>query len=170
MESEIVDIIHAQLEQKDLHGRIIPSWFDTALVQNRGMFGPHRFLDVTNWHLGCRVAQVCMVFQIPEWYFKEVFPSTNATPPTHLAYVEWFTPLPAAPEPKHLMYKVSRMMSQGKRCADIIPVDSILRSVHLIPKFGPVTPQEWNTFTVLDQCHTFYVNPFTDVRSYLTFV
>jgi len=169
-ESEIVDVIHAQPEQKDLHGQIIPSWFDTALVQNRGMFGPYRFLDITNWHLGCWVVQVCMVFQIPEQYFKEVFPSTNATSLTHLAYVEWFTPLLAVPEPKHLMYKVSRMMSQGKRCADIIPVDSILRSVHLIPKFGPVTPQEWNTFTVLNQCHTFYVNPFTDVRSYLTFV
>lgn len=74
------------------------------------------------------------------------------------------------PEPKHLMYKVSRMMSQGCRCADIIPVESILRSVHLIPRFGPVMPKEWNTFTVLDQCHTFYVNPFTDVRSYLTFI
>jgi len=94
----------------------------------------------------------------------------DAMPPTHLAYVEWFTPLPARPEPKHLMYKVSKMMSQGCRCADIIPVKSILRSVHLIPRFGPVMPQEWSTFTVLDKCHTFYVNPFTDIRSYLTFV
>ena len=29
---------------------------------------------------------------------------------------------------------------------------------------------EWNSFTVLDQCQVFYVNPFTDVRSYIGFV
>ena len=178
MGSEIVDSIYARPEQKDSRGRIIPSRFDTVLVQGRGQDGQgirgtfdlHEHLDLINWCVGHRIAQVRIVFQIPQRYIKEVFPSTDAMPPTHLAYVEWFTPLPAMPEPKHLMYKVSRMMSQGCRCASIIPVKSILRSVHLIPRFGPVTPQEWKTFTILDQCHTFYVNPFTDVRSYLTFV
>src|SRR5260221_8914156 len=42
-------------------------------------------------------------------------------------------------------------------------------ATHIDRGVGPVTPQEWKTFTVLDQCHTFYVNPFTDVRSYMTF-
>ena len=178
MESEIVDSIYARPEQRDTRGRIIPPRFDTVLVQGRGQDGQgirgtfdlHEHLDLINWCVGHQIAQVRIVFQIPQRYIEEVFPSTDAMPPTHLAYVEWFTPLPAMPEPKHLMYKVSRMMSQGCRNASIIPVKPILRSVHLIPRFGPVTPPEWKTFTVLDQCHTFYVNPFTDVRSYMTFV
>ena len=60
-------------------------------------------------------------------------------------------------------------MQGGHRRATIIPLDVILCSVHLIPRFGPVTHPEWNSFTVLDQCNTFFVNPFTDLRNYLTF-
>jgi hypothetical protein len=49
-------------------------------------------------------------------------------------------------------------------------VDSILGSVHLIPCFGCVVPPEWNSFTVLEKCDTFYVNVFNDVDTYLKFV
>jgi hypothetical protein len=87
----------------------------------------------------------------------------------YLAYIEWFSPIPAVPDPKHLMYKVSRSIQGGRRSASIIPVDSITCSVHLLPRFGPVTPREWNTFTVLDKCQTFYINAFTNVQSYMTF-
>lgn len=172
---EIVDAVYARPKKIGPSGRITPARFDTVLVQGkdgqgiRGMFGLCRLLDLIDWYVGHRIAQVRIVFQIPQRYIKEVFPSTDA-PPTHLAYVEWFTPLRAMPEPKHLMYKVSKMISQERRCTGIIPVTSILRSVHLIPCFGPATQQEWSTFNVLEQCHTFYVNPFTDIRSYLTFV
>jgi hypothetical protein len=61
-------------------------------------------------------------------------------------------------------------MQNGRQCAGIIQVDSILCSIHLIPQFGPVTPQDWTSFMVLDQCHTFYLNPFTDLYSYLMIV
>jgi hypothetical protein len=61
-------------------------------------------------------------------------------------------------------------MKNGERRMGIIRVDWILRSIHLLPSFGPVVPREWNSFTVLDQCQVFYVNPFTDVRSYIGFV
>ena len=70
---------------------------------------------------------------------------------------------------KHQLYRVSRQMCNGRRSASIIPVDMILHSVHLIPRFEPVMPKEWNSFTVLDQCQTFYVNPFCNIHSYLAF-
>jgi len=60
-------------------------------------------------------------------------------------------------------------MQGGHHHATIIPVDTILRSVHLIPRFGPVMPPEWSSFTVLEQCNTFFVNLFTDLHNYLTF-
>ena len=118
---------------------------------------------------GYQIAQVRVVFQLPNRIIPEVFSSLVATPSKHLAYAEWFSPLPAIPDPKHGMYKVSRLTENGRRSASVITVESIVCSIHLIPRFGPVMPREWNSFTVLEHCNTFYLNPFTDVHSYLTF-
>jgi len=92
----------------------------------------------------------------------------------HLAYVEWFSPLPASPDINNLMYKVTKLVHKNRdsrRNVAIIPVESILCSVHLIPQFGPITPQDsdWDTFSVLEGCNTFFVNPFSDRYNYLTF-
>ncbi|KAN0118039.1 hypothetical protein V8E52_005626, partial [Russula decolorans] len=57
----------------------------------------------------------------------------------------------------------------GRRCAAIIPVESIICSVHLFPRFGPQCPRDWDSFSVLEQCNTFYVNPFSDRYNYLIF-
>src|SRR5258708_24410853 len=73
------------------------------------------------------------------------------------------------PNPRHQMYKVSRSFLNGQRNAGIISVDSIICSVHLFPRFGSAFPREWNSFTVLDKCNSFYINPFTDMYSYLMF-
>ena len=48
-------------------------------------------------------------------------------------------------------------------------VASLLRSVHLLPSFGQRMPREWNSFSVLELCNTFYVNPFSDRDSYMIF-
>jgi len=117
---------------------------------------------------GYRIAQVRVVFELPDRVISEVF-SNDITPPKHMAYVEWFGPLSARPDTKHGMYRVSRLIENGHRAASVIALKSIVRSVHLIPQFGPVKPQEWNSFTVLDVCNKFYVNPFADVDSFLTF-
>ncbi|KAJ7720056.1 hypothetical protein B0H14DRAFT_2298290, partial [Mycena olivaceomarginata] len=52
------------------------------------------------------------------------------------------------PEPDHLMYKVNRSLKDGDRLSSIIPVANIRRSVHLLPKFGPVAPAEWKSTNV----------------------
>ena len=123
---------------------------------------------VTNYYTGIRIAQVCVVFQIPRRAIPIVAPSLGTSP--HLAYVEWFSPLASAPDLKHHMYKVTRSMKNGRRVAGVIHVDSILGSVHLFPRFGATIPQEWNNLTVLEQCNVFYVNPFADIDSFMRFV
>ena len=123
----------------------------------------------SNLFSGYHIAQVRVVFELPNRVIPEVF-SLLDTPPKHLAYVEWFTPIPATPDPKHGMYRMSKLTENGHRSASVIQVDSIVCSVHLIPQFGPVIPWKWNSFTVLELCNTFYVNLFADVQSYLRFV
>ncbi|KAF8256630.1 hypothetical protein EI94DRAFT_1764485 [Lactarius quietus] len=117
-----------------------------------------------------RIAQVRVVFEIPNKSIHEVFPSSDIAlmPPEHLAYVEWFLPIPINLGPHHLLYKVHRLVHHGRWRASIIPVKSILRSVHLFPTFGKQS-QRWRSFTVLNLCNTFYINPFSDRDSYMIF-
>ncbi len=55
----------------------------------------------------------CTFPSIPSNKIDNVFPSLDVRPAKYLAYVEWFSPTPAAPDPKHLMYKVLRSIQGG---------------------------------------------------------
>ena len=128
----------------------------------------------SSWHPpGHRIAQVQVVFQIPTAAVSK-FPSISSHAeqiPTYLAYIEWFNPIPAMPNRSHGMYQVSRSFNRGHRWASIIPVDTIFSSIHLFLRIIPdSSPCEgWNLFTVLDNCHSFYVNPFSDRDTFLLF-
>ena len=170
-DSEIIDTVQVRPDQRDARGRLIPSRFDTVIIhgetqvgahRNKGKFKSYHRCGLSNYHLGgLRIAQVHVVFQLPNKIVPQVFPSQDATPPTHLAYVKWFSPIPTTPDSNSLLYKVSRLVQNGRRVASVISVDSILSSVHLLPRFGEDTPA-WNTFSVLELCHSFYINPFSD--------
>jgi hypothetical protein len=60
-------------------------------------------------------------------------------------------------------------MEEGHWSASMIPVDSILSSIHLFPRFGQSGMPNMNSFTVMDNCQSFYVNLFSDRDSYLKF-
>jgi hypothetical protein len=48
----------------------------------------------------------------------------------HLAYIEWYSPLPNNPERNHLLYKVSPQKEPDGSCiCSIIPLANIRRSV-----------------------------------------
>jgi hypothetical protein len=143
--------------------RVKMDWFPELMVRLSSInisFQPH-------YYTGHRIVQVRVVFEIPDRVIKEVFVAPNTPPPGYLAYVEWFSPIPATRGSNHHLYKVTRLTQNGRRRASIIPVTSIIRSVHLLPIFGLHTPREWNTFTVLELCNSFYINPFSDRENYL---
>ena len=121
-----------------------------------------------NCLLGHWMAQVRAVFQISSMVTQQIFHASDA-PPTHLAYVQWFSPLSMVPDVNSGMYKITKSFKGGYWCADIVPISSFLCSVHLLPQFGPVMPQHWDTFSVLDHCHTFFVNLFSNGYNYLLF-
>ncbi|KAJ7722680.1 hypothetical protein B0H16DRAFT_1666226 [Mycena metata] len=158
-EDSVVDSIHVQPRKLLRNGKELDGRFDTALV-NDGTG------QLTGVH-GYRVAQVRVVFSLKAHHLKGLLPP-GVVPPEHLAYVEWFSPFTPRPEPHHLMYKLKRSMKDGKRIATIVPLANLRRSVHLLPKFGPVAPPHWTSSNVLDECSTFFVNCFSDRHIYAT--
>lgn len=91
----------------------------------------------------------------------------------YLAYVEWFSPLSASPDVNNRMYKVTKLVHKNhdsRRSVAIVPVESILCSIHLFPHFRSVPSHRWKTFSVLEECDTFYVNPFSDRYNYSMFM
>ncbi|KAF8261178.1 hypothetical protein EI94DRAFT_1773493 [Lactarius quietus] len=164
---EIVDTIHIRPEHIDLDGCIVPPRFDTVLVRGtQDVICGNHGLTFFHHYSGHQIAQICAVFQIPKHLIDDIFPGTK--PPIHLAYAEWFTPFLATRDPNHQLHRVSRSMHNGKQRAMVIPVESILRSVHLLPWFGS-TPPRWTSFFILENCNTFYVNLFSDRHNYLIF-
>ena len=91
-------------------------------------------------------------------------------PPKYLVYIDWFTDFAALPHPFTGLYIVRHSLLENQRRASVISLDHIHRSVHLIPKFGPRAPQQWDTDNVLEQCDTFYVNSFSDRHVYHTII
>ncbi|KAJ7904837.1 hypothetical protein B0H13DRAFT_1560782, partial [Mycena leptocephala] len=140
----IVDSIHVQLQKVLKNGDKTPARLDTALVNTghggkTGVSGAFSVFSniffLTSSSTGYRIAQIGVVFTIPDRLAERIFPP-NIVPPKYLAYVEWFSAFKPQPE-QHLMYNVTRCVRNGDRFASIIPVTNIRPSIHLFPKFGP---------------------------------
>ncbi|KAJ3859414.1 hypothetical protein EV359DRAFT_75619 [Lentinula novae-zelandiae] len=83
----------------------------------------------------------------------------SITPPSHLAYVEWFTKFPQKPEPHMGLY-------HGSHATSVIPLEAIQRSVHLYPKWGGSVPSSWTHESVLDESPSFLLSSFKDTHMY----
>lgn len=86
--------------------------------------------------------------------------------PCRLAYVEWFTPF-RAPDPDTKLYSVSRSTRNHVRAADIMPIDNIVSSCHLAPKYGTqYHPAKWTSTNVLAECKVFILNKYIRVATF----
>ena len=172
--TQTLDAVHVKPSYKNKRGQIVPGRFDTVLIKVKndadGVNGIHypRCL-IINAHIlpGLRVAQVRAVFSIPKLATASRL-HRGTSVPTHLAYIELFSPFPPQPDRHHGMYRIKRCFDHGQRSVAIVPVTEIERSAHLFPIFGPVAPREWSASTVLEQCLTFYVNLWSDRHAYIT--
>ncbi|KAI9059490.1 hypothetical protein FKP32DRAFT_1614234 [Trametes sanguinea] len=158
--NQTIDSVHVRPAVVDASGHLeVRSRFDTALIRIRNSSSAARHM---------RVAQVRVVFTLTDAVLDYLFPALPAhqRPPRHLAYVEWFSKFSAAPDRNTRMYKVSRTLQGDQRLASILPVNLIERSVHLIPRHSGPIPRQWTSDNVLDECSTFYLNPYKDMHTY----
>src|ERR1700735_421918 len=115
---------------------------------------------------GYCIGRVRVIFSLPETSLPFLLPNVNEVL-KHFVYVEWYTAFNEDPDPDTLLFKILPMKDRdGGRVCSIIPPANIRRSVHLLPKFGAVTPQGWTSGTVLDSANVFFINSFTDLHLY----
>ncbi|KAF8326774.1 hypothetical protein F5887DRAFT_899535 [Amanita rubescens] len=160
-ESSIADAIHIQPRRRNKKGHIIKGRFDTALVHNGGR-------DQMGIR-ALRVAQIRAVFSISRTAMNLLFPQSIYVPEI-FAYVEWFSPFRPVPEANHKLFKVVRSLTRNNnRLTSIIPVNNIVQSIHLFPLVAGSISRAWNSQTVLEECSSFLVNSFSDIRTYCLF-
>ncbi|KAJ7762799.1 hypothetical protein DFH07DRAFT_867460 [Mycena maculata] len=121
-----------------------PGQFDTVLVRTAPPVEGESPIS------GLRVARVRVIFHLPEQY---------GTYPDPLAYVDWFKPF-TQPVANLGMHHVSLSSRNHRQHSEIIPVTDFVRSCHLIPVFGHSVDPTWTSEHVLDQCISFYLNPY----------
>jgi hypothetical protein len=84
-----------------------------------------------------------------------------------LAYVEWYSKIPSAPEQFTKLYKLKKEFVQaGGPSASVIPIEWIERSVQVYPKWGPRVPEEWTSENILDIVPTIYLSPYKDCNTF----
>ena len=173
--TQTVDSIHAYPDKSDVHGRPVPGHFDTAYINDgtggdTGVNGKSFHKPDQNKTLivtGYRIGRIRVIFSLPKSSLQSLFRTRTDGIPKHLVYVEWYMAFTQDPDPDSLLFKISPMRDRdGGRICSIIPLANIRRSVHLIPKFGAVAPEEWRSSTVLDMANVFFVNSFTDNHLY----
>lgn len=103
------------------------------------------------------MAQVRAIFDLPPQFGNSPLP---------LAYIEWFTPL-GKPDPVSGMYNIRRSTRSRHPNAEIVPVDRIVRSAHLMGKGGRELDKNWTTDNVLDKADSFWVNPYINLDMFV---
>lgn len=118
------------------------------------------------------IARLKCVFTVPAEGHDTVFgPNRDPSP---LAYVELYdfvrSPTLAPPD-RHGFHEVQPSFHGarelgGRRKGFVLPVDDIVRSCQLIPKFSGPVNRLWTTDNILDICLNFYVNNYLDRDSF----
>ena len=144
----------------------IPAKTSTVLVRvakrnpSKGpLDGKHRIEVGANGYtyqllmLGLRAARVRVIF---------CFPPELGSYPHPLAYVNWYKPFRelGASQSDFAMYQTSISTHQHVVRSCIIPITDIVRSCHLSPSFGRAVDRGWDSYNILDQAPSFYLNPY----------
>ncbi|KAJ3818442.1 hypothetical protein F5880DRAFT_1491390 [Lentinula raphanica] len=156
-----VDVVSAYPRRLNAqsHRVVQTSHFDAVLVRVR------KDENDGNFFQGLQVGRVRAIFSLPAKHLNRLF-APGVTPPAHLAFVEWFTKF-TRPEPISGLYCVKPQYNRDRtRAVSVVPTEMIQQSVYLFPKWGGSVSSEWTHESILDQCPSFLLSPFTDMHTY----
>ncbi|KAJ3888376.1 hypothetical protein GG344DRAFT_53755 [Lentinula edodes] len=159
--NKTLDVVTAHPRYYNSEGKVTQiARFDAALIRVQNEDGSGEFLQ------GMQIGRVRVIFSLPTRNLGTLFPKSIA-PPSHLAYVEWFTKFSQKPEPHTGLYRVKpQLCKDGSRATSVIPLEAIQRSVHLYPKWGGSVPSSWTHESVLDESPSFLLSSFKDTHMY----
>jgi hypothetical protein len=140
-----------------LRGKMKAATFSTVLARYPG----ENESTVGTALAGLRAARVRAIFSLPDRF---------RTPgrPTVVAYVQWYTPF-RAPDPIHGLRTITRATRNRRPFAEVISIDRIARSCHLLPSFGRHADRSWHSDNVHDNCNTFHLNTWIDIQTFAEF-
>lgn len=117
---------------------------------------------------GTRVGRVRVIFTLPEEVnsITGVRPAPSNWPKEPLVYIEWYSKLEKAANPRNgMMYLIKKDKEvQGT----ILPLSNIRQSCMLFPTFPSSVPSHWKTENILDYASSFYINNWLSKYSYQT--
>ena len=80
--------------------------------------------------------------------------------PKFHACIEWFNAF-RAPNPDSQLFSVTRSRRNNAPVTEIVPLDSIISSCYLTPKFGTSFHlARWSSADVLEECNSFTLNKY----------
>ncbi|KAI5989448.1 hypothetical protein EDC04DRAFT_2873164 [Pisolithus marmoratus] len=141
------------------HKPEIPAHFDTVFVSEAG----HECTkDVVKPNMtgipGVWVAQLCIVFKLPEYLGNH---------PHLLIFVEWFTTLHRC-DPVSGLYIINHSTHHHCPNMSIISANCIIWLCHLQAQCGKHISANWSSYNVLEMGAQFYVNSYIDLDSFVT--
>ena len=83
--------------------------------------------------------------------------------------MEWFSQTSPLPNIDSKFYKIKKSKKNGTNELNtgIVTLDQVQQSIHLIPVFPKnSTNTLWTSETVLDLCDTFFINNWSNIRTY----
>jgi hypothetical protein len=106
---------------------------------------------------GLRATQVCVIFDLPPQFLPVSSSSQECSTSVQLAYIEWFKPF-RRPDPLTTMFTLSRATRNKQSFAEVIPLDRIVGSIHLVLRFGTHVDRCWKHDSVVKDCARFFFN------------
>lgn len=107
-----------------------------------------------------RAARLKAIFSLP--------PNIYHTP-LRLAYVEMFRAFRAPDSATKLHSTSPSFLSNGAREVRVIPLEDIIQSCHLIPRFGREKDPRWDHRNVMEKAEEFYFNHYLSVHDFVTY-
>ena len=103
--------------------------------------------------IGLRVGQVRLIFALPDYLRGRDLPKYHAC-------IEWFNAF-RAPGPDSQLFSVTRSHRNNAPVTEILPLDFIVSSCYLTPRFGTTYhPARWSSSDVLQECKSFTLNKY----------